>query len=86
MCTRLPVAPGRPDEAQLQRVLDTINLLITAEASIPDAVIDLLGAVLVPDIQYHALLSAVKQEPGSERISVRSGGIRRPKKTYCAVT
>ena len=56
------MAPGGPDEAQLQGILDAINLFITAKASETDAVIHLLGAVLMPYVQHNEVFSAVKQK------------------------
>lgn len=77
------MAPSGPDEAQLQRVLDAINLFITAKASETDAVIHLLGAVLVPHVQHDALFSAVEQQTvntqGRNISLARSGKERRRK-------
>lgn len=75
----LPVAPGRPDEAQLQRVLNALDLRIAAQASEAYAVIHLLRAVLVSDVEDDALLAAVEQEPSGIGIRARSGAVAMPR-------
>ena len=71
------MSPISSDKAELERVLDAINLFIAAKTSKPDAVIHLLGAVLVPDIEYDTLFSAVEQESGRARTSARDpNGVR----------
>jgi hypothetical protein len=66
-----PVAPWcTSHQAELQRVLYTVYLLLPTQADKSNTVIDPLRAVVVPDVQGHIAFSAVDQKAKS-RFSIK---------------
>ena len=74
------------DESEFDGVLNTVGFVFAAEARKSDAVIHLLGVVLVSNIEDDAIFAAVVQK--SERRVWRSGFSVKPlmRTTYFAVT
>ncbi len=57
------MSPVSPDEAELEGVLDSIGLGLSAQACEAYPVVDALSAVFVTDVKHDGFFSEVKQKP-----------------------
>lgn len=50
-----------PDEAEFDRIFDTVGLVFTAQPGVTDSIVDALCVIIVTHVQDHAIFAAVKQ-------------------------